>query len=82
MPVSGIVLSCSAGCADAVASRISGLEGVEVHGVLPDGRIVAVVEADTVDAEVELVSALHEVEGVLSVRLAYHNFEDIQQERC
>lgn len=81
MPVSGIVLSCSAGRADDVASRIAALGGVEVHGVLPDGRIVAVVEADTVDAEVELVSGLHEIEGVMSVRLAYHNFEDVEQEQ-
>lgn len=82
MPVSGIVLSCSTGCADDVAARISALDGLEVHGVLPDGRIVAVVEADTVDGEVDLFSCLHEIEGVVSVRLAYHNFEDIQQERC
>jgi nitrate reductase NapD len=48
-----------------------------VHGVLPDGRIVAVVEADTVDGEVELVSGLEELAGVVSVQLAYHNFEQI-----
>ena len=81
MPVSGIVLTCEAGCVDAVAVRIAALEGVEVHGVLPDGRIVAVVEADTVDDEVALVSELQEIEGVVSVQLAYHNFEDFEAER-
>jgi len=81
MPVSGIVLSCNAKCAEDVASRIAVLDGVEVHGVLPDGRIIAVVEADTVDGEVALVSDLNHVEGVISVGLAYHNFEDIQHER-
>ena len=82
MPVSGIVLSCLTGRADAVALRIAALDGVEVHGVLPDGRIVAVVEAETIDGEVSLVSGLHDIEGVLSVNLAYHNFEDIEQESC
>lgn len=77
MPVSGIVITCVAGCADAVAARIAAVEGVEIHGVLPDGQIVAVVEADTVEAEVQLVSQLHEVEDVATVRLTYHNFEDI-----
>lgn len=76
MPVSGIVITCRNGSADTVAARIVAVEGVEVHGVLPDGRIVAVVEADTVDAEVDLVSHLHEVEGVVTVQVAYHNFED------
>lgn len=77
MPVSGVVVSCLEGCAGAVSGRIAAFDGVEVHGVLPDGQIVAVIEADTVDAEVRLVSQLHEVEDVVAVRLAYHNFEDL-----
>jgi len=77
MPVSGIIITCVVGCADAVQARVSTVEGVEIHGVLPDGQIVAVVEADTVESEVQLVSQLHEVEDVVAVRLAYHNFEDV-----
>ena len=41
MPVSGIIITSVAGCADAVAARIATVEGVEIHGVLPDGQIVA-----------------------------------------
>lgn len=76
MPISGIVVTCAAGFADGVALRLAAVEGVEVHGVLPDGQIVAVVEASDVNGEVDLVSGMHEIEGVLTVRLAYHNFED------
>ena len=76
MPVSGIVVRCLDDCADAVAARIKAFAGVEVHGVLPDGQIVAVVEADTVQGEVDIVSQLHEVQDVVTVQLAYHNFED------
>ncbi len=82
MPVSGIVLTCSMECAYDVASRVATLDGVEVHGVLPDGRIIVVVEADTVEAEVALVSGLHDIGGVMSVGLAYHNFEDIPHKPC
>ncbi|BCS52462.1 chaperone NapD [Geobacter sp. SVR] len=78
MPVSGIVIICRDGRADTVAAQLTALEGVEVHGVLPGNRVVAVVEADTVDREVSLVSGLHECDGVVSVQVAYHNFEDIQ----
>ncbi len=77
MPVSGIVLSCLEGKADEVAEKAALLEGIEVHGVLPDSQVIAVVEADTVNAEVALVEQLHEIEGVISVRLACHYFEDI-----
>lgn len=81
MPVSGIVITCREGSADDVAARIVAVAGVEVHGVLPDGRIVAVIEAVTVEAEVDLMSGLQEVEGVVTVQVAYHNFEDIEAER-
>jgi nitrate reductase NapD len=76
MPISGVVVSCLPGTGSAVAERIAGYGGVEVHGVLPDGQVIAVLEADTVEAEVDLVSTLHQVEGVATVRLAYHHFED------
>jgi nitrate reductase NapD len=76
MPISGVVITCVPEAGAAVAASIAALAGVEVHGVLPDGQIVAVLEADTVEAEVDLVSGLHDVEGVIAVRLAYHNFED------
>ena len=81
MPVSGIVVRCLDSCVDSVAKQIAAFEGVEVHGVLPDGQIVAVVEADTVDGEVALVTELQGIEDVISVQLAYHNFEELGAEQ-
>lgn len=77
MPVSGIVLTCVAARVDDIALQLATVSGVEVHGVLPDGRIVAVIEADTVDGEVAMVTELQEIENVISVQMAYHNFEDL-----
>ncbi|GFO60539.1 hypothetical protein GMST_28640 [Geomonas silvestris] len=79
MPISGVVLTCAPGLSDSVVGELASFDGVEVHGVLPDGQIVAVVEADSVDAEVSLVTRMHEIAGVATVRLAYHNFEDLEQ---
>ena len=81
MPVSGIVLTCIATSTENVARRLAAVSGVEVHGVLPEGKIVAVLEADTVDGEVALVTELQEMDGVVSVQLAYHNFEEFDAER-
>lgn len=78
MPVSGVVVTCVAEHVDDIALRIATVEGVEVHGVLPDGRIVAVIESITVDGEVATVSELQEFENVISVQMAYHNFEDVE----
>jgi periplasmic nitrate reductase NapD len=77
MPISGVVITCTPESCAGAAGVISALEGVEVHGVLPEGRIIAVIEADDVQSEVNLVSRIHEIEGVASVNLAYHNFEEL-----
>ena len=60
--------------------QLAMVSGVEIHGVLPGGKIVAVLEADTVDGEVALVTELQELEDVISVQLAYHNFEEFDEE--
>jgi periplasmic nitrate reductase NapD len=78
MPVSSVVVTCVQGRAEGVAGDIASIDGVEVHGVLPDGQIVAVIEADTVQGEVDIVARLHEVADVVTVRMAYHNFEDVE----
>ena len=78
MPVSGIVITCLGGAAAEVAARIAAQAGVEVQAVLPGDQIAAVVESDTVDGEVSLVTQLQEIDGVISVLLAYHNFEDAE----
>lgn len=77
MPVSSVVITCIQGQAESVAAQIAAMDGVEVHGVLPGGQVVAVIEADTVQGEVDIVSTLHQVEHVVTVRMAYHNFEDV-----
>jgi nitrate reductase NapD len=76
MPVSGVVVTCVDGRTEDVASELDAFVGVEVQGKLPDGQIVAVVEAGSVNDEVSIVSRLHSVDGVIAVRMAYHNFED------
>ena len=80
MPVSGVVVTCRDGLSEAVAAQIGNFAGVDVHGILPDGQLVAVIEAETVQGEVNLVSQLNDVDGVMAVRLAYHNFEDLETE--
>lgn len=77
MPISGIVIKCRPEKADELSRSLARDGAVEIHGLLPDGQIVAVVEADSVEGEVDIVSELLEAEGVIDVRLAYHDFSDL-----
>lgn len=81
MPISGIVIRPLEHASAAILEQLAVIPGVEVHGTVPDGRIVAVVEADTVQGEVDLVSQLHDIDGIVSVQMAYHNFEDLAEQQ-
>jgi nitrate reductase NapAB chaperone NapD len=39
MPVSRVVVSCLQGKAEDVAGQISVMDGVEIHGMLPNGQL-------------------------------------------
>ncbi len=80
MPISGVVVSCRPGTEGRVAEQAALLPGVEVHASLPDGQVIAVIEAASVQAEVDLASQLEQLDGVISVQVAYHNFEDLSRE--
>jgi len=78
MPVSGVVISCQPDKAEAVVNVIMKISQIELHQRLENGKLVAVLEAAAVDDEVAIVNDILQVDGVLDVRLAYHNFEDLQ----
>jgi nitrate reductase NapD len=80
MPISGVVIRCRQERAAELAGRLAESDAVEIHGVLPDGSLVAVIESDSVEGETEIVTRLLDTDGVIDVRLAYHNFEDLTAE--
>ena len=79
MPVSGVVITCLPGSSEALAPLVGAESGVVVNGT-PDGStIIAVIQSDSVQGEVDTVKRLSDREGIQSVRLAYHNFEDLNE---
>jgi nitrate reductase NapD len=77
MPISGIVIKCQPGRATELATTLHRPGAVEIHQVVDPSTLVAVIEALTVSDEVDLTKDLLAVDGVITVQLAYHNFEDV-----
>ena len=75
MVISSLVVETAPEYTGAVAARLPGFDGVEVHEV-QGYKIVITIEADTVDASHDTASEIALVEGVLNVNLVYLNFED------
>lgn len=80
MPVSGVVIRCQPEQSTGLAQSLNMPGAVEIRHVLDDGTLVAVIESDSVAAEVALVKELIAADGVLDVSIAYHNFEDLDDQ--
>ena len=79
MPISSVVISCLPVKVAAVAAGLKIFPQLEIHHQLASGSLVAVMETATLDEEVSLVKEIMQTADVLDVRLAYHNFEDLQE---
>ena len=77
MPISGVVIKCQPGRAQELAATLQRPGALEIHQVVDPATLVAVIEAQSVADEVELTRELMTVDGVVTVQLAYHNFEDV-----
>jgi nitrate reductase NapD len=64
-----------------VQQALSLLEGVEIHAVSPEGKLVVTVETSTDAGTTDLFAQISAVDGVMSVALVYHQFEP-EEEPC
>lgn len=61
--------------AAAVAERLTALQGVEVHGISPEGKLVVTIETDDDDSTLATYTRIGQLEGVLAAALIYNHSE-------
>ena len=76
MNISGVLVRAYPENIESVADSLTGFEGVEVHGNNTDGRMVVTVEQESAGQLSDLIAQMHDVPGVLSASMIYHQFED------
>lgn len=55
-----------------VYQGLSTIEGLEVHGESPDGKLVVTLESSTNKAMLDQIDSINAVEGVINSALVYH----------
>ena len=73
--VSSLVVHCRRERAAEVAATLRGLDGVEVHGGVPEGKLVVTLETATEGDIVERLGQVQGLDGVLAANLVFHQFE-------
>jgi nitrate reductase NapD len=82
MDISGVLVRAFPQDIDTVSQALSSLEGVEVHGANEDGRMVVTIERENGRQFADLLVQMHDVPGVLSASMIYHQFEESAQQEA
>jgi periplasmic nitrate reductase NapD len=80
MNYSGILVMAKPQNIPGISNALNALEGVEVFQQEPEsGRIVAVLEAENIQAETDALRSIKALPGVAVAEMVYHYFEDDQE---
>ena len=75
MHISSLIVHARPGAEALFRSQISGLDGVELHAVVDDGRMIVTMESVDDAAIRNTYEAIERLDGVLSVAMVYHQVE-------
>ncbi|MBI5814186.1 MAG: chaperone NapD [Nitrospinae bacterium] len=76
MNISGIVVTTDPAKTGHVIQAISAVDGAQLHKDLGDGRVVVTIEREGTGGQVAAARDIQAIDGVVSVLMAYHHFED------
>ncbi|MFZ7943144.1 MULTISPECIES: chaperone NapD [Bacillaceae] len=76
MVISGIFVETIPGQASLAAGQLALLNGVEIHHIHEEKKVILTIESDTVDQGYRTAERFKEIDGVLNICLVYTNFEN------
>jgi nitrate reductase NapD len=74
--ICGVLVHARPDIREAVKVALEELPGTEVHTMTDEGKMVVVVEDAGGQWASEIITRFYEIEGVLSVSLVYHHFDN------
>jgi periplasmic nitrate reductase NapD len=75
MSISGLVLQVRPKDTEGLRRRLEDLDGVEVHAITDEGRMVVTVDQPEDGKATETLQILQTMEGILSTSLVYNHLE-------
>ena len=75
MNISSAIIHARPGAVAIVEAGLATLEGVEVHGVSPEGKLIVTIETDDDGSNVATYERIGQLDGVMSTAMVYHQTE-------
>jgi nitrate reductase NapAB chaperone NapD len=73
--VSGVVIMTEPEAMGEVEAALSGIEKVEVGGMIDDRRLVVIISASSEEEVRSLTALIERIDGVVGISTAYQHFE-------
>jgi nitrate reductase NapD len=80
--ISSVILGVLPADTAVVSRSLRELEGVEVHAVGEDGRMIVTIESGDQDNTSNIFEAIRQTPGVISASLVYHQYESDPDEEA
>lgn len=75
MNISSVIVIPHPDHIEAVRLRLQEIDGVELHAVSPEGKMIVTVEADDDRTTTGTYEYISQLDGVLSASMVYHQYE-------
>ena len=76
--ISSLVVHCRRESAARVATALRAMDGTEVHGGVPEGKLVVTLETATTGEIVDRLNRIQLLAGVLAATLVFHQYGQSQ----
>lgn len=75
MNISSAIVHARPGYVPLVEAGLAALNGVEIHAIAPDGRMIVTIETEDDGSNVATYERIGQLDGVLSAAMVYHQTE-------
>ena len=80
--ITSIILGVAPKDAAEVSALLKAIDGVEVHAVAEDGRMIVTIESGDEDNTSNTFEMIRQLPGVISAALVYHQYESDPDEEA
>jgi nitrate reductase NapD len=80
--ITSIILGVAPKDAAEVSTLLKAIDGVEVHAVAEDGRMIVTIESGDEDNTSNTFEMIRQLPGVISAALVYHQYESDPDEEA
>ncbi|MEN9480399.1 MAG: hypothetical protein RLZZ298_1794 [Pseudomonadota bacterium] len=80
--ITSIILGVAPNDAADVSALLKAIDGVEVHAIAEDGRMIVTIESGDEDNTSNTFEMIRQLPGVISAALVYHQYESDPDEEA